>query len=59
MALENLVRPDQFASQIGIERNQLYRLMERHGAPCYKIGRSVYIDPADFARWIEKHRRGE
>jgi excisionase family DNA binding protein len=57
--LSNLVRPVEFAAQIGIERKTLYRLMERHGAPCYKIGRAVYIDPDDFARWIETHRHGD
>lgn len=57
--IPNLVRPIEFADQIGIGRKELYRLMERHGAPHFKVGRAVCIDASDFASWLENHRRGD
>lgn len=47
---------DDFSKECGLSTGTLRMLRHRHGLSVVKLGARVYIDPADFAEWVNKHK---
>ena len=54
--LPRMLTVDQLAAALGRDRKWIYRAAERHGAPAYHVGRSVYCDPEEWRAWLDSHR---
>ena len=54
-----LVGTDELAARLGKDRRAIYRLIEDHGLPAIKLGRSLAFDLEAVDRWLERRRVGD
>ena len=54
-----LVGTDELTARLGKDRRAVYRLVEDHGLPAIRLGRSLAFDLEPVDAWLESHRVGE
>jgi excisionase family DNA binding protein len=54
-----LVDADELAARLGKTRRAIYRLIEDHGLPAIKLGRSLAFDLEAVDQWLERRRVGD
>ena len=53
-----LVGADELGRRLGKNRRAVYRLVEDHGLPAIRLGRSLAFDLGEVDRWLARHRVG-
>jgi excisionase family DNA binding protein len=54
-----LIGADELARRLGKDRRAVYRLVEDHGLPAYRLGRSLAFDPEAVDAWLGRRRVGD
>ena len=57
MKFPELRTPAEFAAEIGLpSKRHVYRWIEEHGCPAYRVGRAIYLNPVEVAQWLDRTR---
>lgn len=55
--LPDLRTPEAMARDLGLpSKRHIYRWIEEHNCPVYRVGRSIYLSPDEVAAWLLEQR---
>lgn len=57
--IPQLLRPREISQRLGLSRAMVYRLIESGELKAIRIGKSIRVDAAEFARFVDERRDGE
>lgn len=56
MAMDDLLKPEQVASRLGMSRIWVYKQAERGLIPFYRIGEAIRFKPEEIEAWLESRK---